>query len=209
MHYSPPRYERLAGHGRQSILRWYSTLYMQYSVCTVLSVCCTRCSLMIMGWRDWAGWFNFVCWGDNRVEDEKERQGEEMGYYNEILGLRKIGCARQSSFPDMAGTTPAPAGNYTDIWSFTRNQVCRTPDFSSPLVSSISFPSSTLISFLSSTLPSCLSTKLSHSSLSLDVTIMTEHWVWHTPSIACRKYSNYSGLAVSPSFSWLRINPWL
>jgi len=45
----------------------------------VLGVCCTRCQLMIMAWRDREGWLNFTFLGDGRVEHKKERRSEEMG----------------------------------------------------------------------------------------------------------------------------------
>jgi len=46
---------------------------MQYAVYAVLNVCCTRCELLIMAWRDREAWLNFMFLHDGRVEDEKER----------------------------------------------------------------------------------------------------------------------------------------
>jgi len=95
-----------------------------------------------------------------------------MGNHHEKLGLKKISCASQFTIPDPAGTSPDPAGNYTDTRSSKPNQACRTPDFSYPLVSSISFPSSSSISLSSPQLyHHRKNTKLSHPSLSLHAMI--------------------------------------
>jgi hypothetical protein len=48
----------------------------------------------------------------------------------------------------MAGTSPDLACNYTDTRSSQPNRVCHTPDFSYPLISSISFSFSFTISHL-------------------------------------------------------------
>ena len=50
-----------------------SSQCMLNSLHAVLSVCCTRYEHLIMAWRDREGIFNFVCFGDGRVEDKKER----------------------------------------------------------------------------------------------------------------------------------------
>jgi len=94
-------------------------------------------------------------------------RGDE-GNHHEKLGLERISCASQ--FTITAGTTPDPAGKNTDTRSSKPNQVSRTPDFSYPLVSSISFPSSSPISL---SLPSSQNTKLSHPSLSLHAMIIS------------------------------------
>jgi hypothetical protein len=67
------------------------------------------------------------------------------GNHHEKLGLMRISCASQFTIPDTAGTSPDPAGNITDTRSSQSNQASRTPDFSYPLVSSISFSSSSPI----------------------------------------------------------------
>jgi len=69
-----------------------------------------------------------------------------MGNHYEKLGLKRISCAIQFTMSDTAGTSPDPAGNYPDTTSPEPNEACHTPDFSYPLVSSISFPSSSSIS---------------------------------------------------------------
>jgi len=84
--------ERLAGSGRQSILRWCSTRCMQKSVYAVLGVCCTRCYLLFMAWRDRERSLNIVFFGDGRVEVETERHER---VHHEKLGLSRIPCARQ------------------------------------------------------------------------------------------------------------------
>jgi len=106
------------------------------------------------------------------------------------LGLRRISCASQFTIPDGASTSPDPACNNTDTWSFQPNQASRTPDFSYPLISSTSCSSpSPSLSFSSTTLPSSQNTKLSHSSLSLHAMIMSRYRVQHTPSTAYTEYS--------------------
>jgi len=52
------------------------------------------------------------------------------GNHHEKLGLKRISCASQLTIPDMAGTSPDPAGNNTDTRSSKPNQASRTPDFS-------------------------------------------------------------------------------
>ena len=105
----------------------------------------------------------------------------------------------------MAGTSPDPARTNTDTRSSQPNQASRNPDLSYPLVSSRSFSSSSLISLF-----------LVHNS-----TIIAEHKVksslsispWHdhelTPITAYTEYSIHPRLFVFPSFSWLRVDPWM
>jgi len=61
-------------------------------VYAVLGVCCTRCQLMIMPWRDREGWLNFVFCDDGWDVDEKERYGgwrwEQCGGYKRIWLIR-------------------------------------------------------------------------------------------------------------------------
>jgi len=68
------------------------------------------------------------------------------GNHHEKLGLERISCASRFTIPDTAGRSPDPASNHTDMMSSQPNQASRTPDFSSPLVSSTSFSSSSPIS---------------------------------------------------------------
>jgi len=92
------------------------------------------------------------------------------GNQHEKPGLRRISCASGFTIPDTAGTTSDPAGKITDTRSSKANQASRTADFSYPLVSSISSPSSSLISL---SLPSSQNTQLSYPSLSLHAMIMS------------------------------------
>jgi len=67
----------------------------------------------------------------------RTRKREMRGYggnHHEKLGLKIISCASQLTIPDMAGTSPNPACNYTDTKSSQPNQASRTPDFAYPLV---------------------------------------------------------------------------
>jgi len=77
--------------GKTNNLGW-----MLYSVDAVLGVCCIRCQLMIMSWRDREGWLNLVFCGDGWVVDEKERDGgwrwEWYGGYERIWDIRGMTC---------------------------------------------------------------------------------------------------------------------
>jgi len=81
--------------GRQTIFQC-CTQCMLYSVYAVLGVCCTRCQLMIMPWRDREGWLNFVFCDDGWDVDEKERdvgwRWERCGGYERIRGIRSTTC---------------------------------------------------------------------------------------------------------------------
>jgi len=66
----------------------------------------------------------------------------------------------------------------------------------------------TSLSFSSPSQPSSQNTKISHPSLSLHGMIMSWHRVQHTPSTAYTEYSTQR-LFVFPSFSWLRVDPWM
>jgi len=66
--------------------------------------------------------------------------------HHEILGLKRISCASQFTIPDSVGTSHHAVGNYPNTRSSKPNQARRTPDFSYPLVSSISCSSSSPIS---------------------------------------------------------------
>jgi len=185
---------------------------MLYSVYAVLSVCCTRCKLLIMAWRDREGWLDSVLLGEGGVEDERDENRSGISSWE--TGTERIMCESKFTIPDTAGTSPYTAYYYTDMRFSQPNHASHTPDFSYPLVSSTSFSSQ---SFSSTTLPSLQNTKLGHSSLSLHVMIMSWHRVQHTPSTAYTKYSihqvqaytEYSihpRLFVFPSFSWLQVD---
>ena len=108
-----------------------------------------------------------------------------MGNHHEKLGLKRISCASQFTIPDKTGTSPDPAGKYIDSRSSQPNQACRTPHFSYPLISSISFPSSSSISLSRPQLDHHQkNTMLSHPTLSLDAMIKSWHRVQHTQSTA-------------------------
>jgi len=70
------------------------------------------------------------------------------GNHHEKLGLKRMLCASQFTIPDTAGMSPDLAGNNTNMKSSKPNHASCTPDFSGPLVSSISFSSSSPISLL-------------------------------------------------------------
>ena len=125
------------------------------------------------------------------------------GNHHEKQGLERVWCASQSTIPDTAGTSSHPAGNNCNMRSYRPNQASCTPDFSGPLVSSISFSSSSPISLF-----------LVHNS-----TIITEHKVKSSLSIspchdheltlstAYTEYSIHRRLSVVPLFSRFRVDP--
>ena len=48
------------------------------------------------------------------------------GNDHDKLGLKRIACASQCTIPDMAGTTPNPAGKHTDMRSSKTNDASCT-----------------------------------------------------------------------------------
>jgi hypothetical protein len=118
------------------------------------------------------------------------------GNLHEKLGLKSISCGSQCTIPDMAGTTPDPAGKNTDTRSSKPNQVSRTPDFSYPLVSSIFIPIfiphlsfSTIIAEYK--VMSSLSISPCHDhelTLSTAYTEYSIRRVQHTPKIVCHLF---------------------
>jgi len=69
---------------------------MLYSVYAVLGVCCTRCQLIFMSWRDREGWLNSVFCDDDWVVDENVRDGgwrwEWYGGYERIWEIKGATC---------------------------------------------------------------------------------------------------------------------
>ena len=96
-----------------------------------------------------------------------ERGGDEANYREE-LGHQKTSCACELTIPDIAGSCPDQVGNITNTRSSKLDQALHTPDFSSPLASSMLFPSSFLISLAHPQLDHHhKNTMLSHPCLSL------------------------------------------
>jgi len=114
------------------------------------------------------------------------------GNHHEKLVLKRISWASQLTIPDTAVTTPEPAGKNTGTRTSKPNQASRTPDFSSPLVSSIFVP--IFIPYLS--FSTIITEHKVNSSLSIspcydhELTLSTAyteysmHRVQHTPSTA-------------------------
>jgi len=119
------------------------------------------------------------------------------GNHHEKLGLTRIECASQFTIPDMAGTTPDPAGKNTDTRSSKPNQASRTPDFSYPLVLSIFvhifIPHLSFSAIITEhEVKSSLSISPCHDNELTPGTAYTEysmHRVQHTPSTAYTEYS--------------------
>ena len=107
----------------------------------------------------------------------------------------------QLTIPDTAGMRPNPAQTNTDTWSSRPDRASRTPDFSYPLVSSISFSSTFPISLFlvhistiiaEHKVMSSLSISPCHDQESIPSTAYTEysiHRVQHTPSTVYTEYS--------------------
>jgi len=76
---------------------------------------------------------------------KREMRGDG-GNHHEKLGIKRISCASQFTIPDPAGTRPDLARTITDTWSSEPNEASCTPHVAYPLVSSISFSSSSPIS---------------------------------------------------------------
>jgi len=176
---------------------------------------------MMMAWRDREGWLNFVFLGDGRVEHKKERDQRRWGKSSWGTGTWRIGCAGQLTIPDTRGTSPDRAQTNTHTRSSLTKMASRTPDFSYPLVSSMSFSSSSPISLFpvhNSTVIAehkvkwSLSISQWHDHELTPSTAYTEysiHRVQHTPSTAYTEYSIHPRLFVFASFSWLRVDQWM
>jgi len=161
--------ERLAGSGRQLMLRIYSMQCMQYSVYAVHGVCCTWCMLYLVyavlgvcctwcmlysvytvaGVNSWS-WHgeierdNLTSCSYMMVElltRKREMRGDGTTH-NEKLELMRTSCAIKFTIHDMAGTSPDQVCNPVDMRLSQPNQASCTPDFSYPLVTSTSFSSS-------------------------------------------------------------------
>jgi hypothetical protein len=151
---------------------------MQFSVYTVLSVFSTWFMILvlknvIMRWRDWQIWLNFMLLDNGRVEDQKESWWEEKTIHHEKLELKRSLFASQLIIPDTISMTSKPAGNNTNMLISKPNYVSYTLVIHCILIWSISFPSSNTISFSSPTQLSLRNIKLSHSSLAGYTMIMS------------------------------------
>ena len=147
----------------------------------------------------------------------RTRKREMRGYggdHHEKLGLKRISSVSQLTIPNRASTSPDPACSYTDPRSSEFNQAGRTPDFSYPLVSSISFSSSSPISLFvvhdstiiaEHNINSSLSISPCHDHELTPSTAYTEysiHRVQHTPSTAYTEYSIHR-IQHTPKIVWL------
>jgi len=143
-----------------------NNLWVLYSVYAVLGVCCTRCRLMIMPWRDREGWLNFVFCDDGWDVDEKERDGgwrsERCGGYERIWEISGTTCLIGLGRPRIgvlhAGSGLIPAVSGMVNWLAHANLL-------SPSISWW---------FVPSPLQSPKNTKLSHPSLSLHAMIKSQ-----------------------------------
>jgi len=74
----------------------------------------------------------------------REMRGKRTNHH-EKMGLKRMWGAIPFTISDTAGTSPDPVCGNTDTRSSQPNQASRTPAFSYPLISSISFSSSSPI----------------------------------------------------------------
>jgi hypothetical protein len=188
------------------------TRCMLYSVYAVLGVCCTQCQLMIITWRDREGWLNFVFCDDDRVVDEKERDGrwrrERCGGYERIWEIRGtlcligLGRLRISSITHWIGTRICciADGYLTPTRNSLKSQFLMTI---SPIISHLSLSRPQLYHHLKTqsqvialyiSMPwSRVNTEYSlhwaQHTLSTAYAEYSIHQVQHTPSTAYTKYS--------------------
>jgi len=97
-----------------------NNLWVLYSVYAVLGVCCTRCQLMIMPWRDGEGWLNFVFCDDGWDVDEKESdvgwRWERCGGYERIWEIRSTTCLIGLGWPRISVITRWIGTHTCRIW---------------------------------------------------------------------------------------------
>jgi len=63
------------------------------------------------------------------LSTRKREIREDGGNHHEKLGPERISGANQLTIPDMVGTSPDPAGAYTNKRSATNNHASRARDF--------------------------------------------------------------------------------
>jgi len=80
------------------------------------------------------------------LRTRKREMSGEWGHHHRKLGLQRMLCVSQFTFPDRAGMRPNLLNSVTDLRSSKPNRATHTPDFSYLLTSSIWFSSSSPIS---------------------------------------------------------------
>jgi len=165
----------------------------------------------------------------------RSRQSEmrgDGGNDHEKWGLRRVSCATEFTILYLAGMNPDLVWNNSDTRSSEPNLASRIPNFSYPLVSSISFSHSSPIPLflihnsaiiaqhkVKSSLcislcndheltPSCSIYRVQHTP-SAAYTKCSIHPVQNTQSAACAECSIHLRLSVITSFWWLQVNPWM
>ena len=125
------------------------------------------------------------------LRTKKRQMRWDGGNHYAKLGLQGISCRSQLTISDSTGTSLNPPGNYPNSRSSKPSQSIHTPDFSYPLVSSISFSSSSPISLflihnttiiVQQNVKSSLSITPCHDHLLTRCTAL--RWVQHIPSTA-------------------------
>jgi len=142
--------------GKTKILSVCCTEWMLYLVYAVLVVCCSRCPLMIMSWRDREGWLNFVLlWWWSSCSQEREMRNEDANDMEDPSRFEKSGVPHaclslegliSALLPHRSAIVPSVSW----MRDWLAHKVLSSPSLSwwfgqAPLIS---------ISFLSSTLPS-------------------------------------------------------
>jgi len=170
---------------------------------------------MIIAWRDWEGWLNFVFFDHGRVQDKKERDERTWGKTVWQTGTSENRVWESSTIPNMAGTSCNLACDNIESRTSKPSQASRTPDSSYPLTSALSFPSSCTIFHTHPPLyHHCRAQKyVIPRYLSKQWYCVTPkysiYWVHPTPSTAYPKYSIHPTLSGIRSFSWLQVDPWM
>jgi len=166
----------------------------------VLGVCCSRCYLMIIAWRNSEGWHNAVSLGVGRVEHKKERNQRRWEKSSSEIGHGKIrvwvnysSLIRQIWVPILQLSPPIP-----QLLQLIMQVVLRF-HIADCIIHHLHPPS---LSFLSTTLPSSQEHKVK-SSHSISPCQLQEL----PPSASYTEYSIHRWLSVVPSFPRFRVDP--
>jgi len=167
-------------------------LYLGYDVlgvCCSLGVCCTRCQLIIMAWRNRQGWLDILFCDDSWFMDETERDTgwgwEWCGGYERTWQIRGSICVIGLGSPPIGVITRRIGTRICHIRD--SELTCTRNSLKSQFLMMIFPHLFSSLSFSSSTVPSPKNTKLSHPSLSLHAIIKSSPQVQHPPSTSIHR----------------------
>jgi len=149
---------------------------------TISGVCCTRCQLTIMAWRDREESPNFVFWDVDWVGHENERdwgcRWEWYGGYKWIWEIRGVTCLIWLGTPRVSVVTCQIASRTCHIGDgpLTRTQISLSPRFSEW------FPPSLIIFLFHSQLYNQISTR----SWVIPLYLCMQWWRVHTEYSICQ-----------------------